>query len=180
MAFRANAPNPRERRAYADAMLALARTTASSDDYVRAVQAVNAAGRSAKSTRANFGACLASAALSDPDTAAIVAKARLTLDPTETPPHVVGGVGEYTRLRQSRGSPDCMYFKSGVELAAEYWVNGDGARVESNHLELWDYDGLYPIRYSIFLQDTTVNIEYLRIWPDNIRNAMASLALRVV
>lgn len=85
MSFGPESHNPRERRAYADALIVKAKQTAALEDYDAAKKAVKASGTSRKSLASQYDQRLHSVALADKATCVIVTEAQKVLDPSQTP-----------------------------------------------------------------------------------------------
>lgn len=180
MTFGPDSTNPRERRSYADAMLAKASASGTLEDYEAAQAAVVNAGNSAKSRRAGFQNRLASAALSDQDTRVIVTVGREVLDSTATPP--VDGLGNaHIQLKlQERGSPDFVMFQSGVASHRGYWQRpSDGVVENFSELTLAEHGNSGKVHTIPLVDHETVDVAGVRALPDQVRSEMASLALRI-
>lgn len=181
MAFGPNSTNPRERRAYADAMLAKAsRSSATLQDFEAARAAVNKVGDTAKARSAHFPARLASAALRDVHTNAIVTLGRDTLDPAATPPRAVGPGFHPIQLKvQERTSKDYVEFEAGVSVFRNYWERTSNGVVENfGNLTIVEHEQSKP--YIVPLIDhETIDVAAVRMLPDQVRAEMAALAIKV-
>lgn len=189
MAFGPHSNNPRERRAYAHAMLGRARTTGEARDFDLAHEAVVAAGNNTKARESNFGAALTNIALRDASTRVIVEAGRKVIDPAETGishPYAVQtwheGRGYYPGGR-SRVNPGFRWGKGDVNVHASYLVEPWTLEEHGpKQLRITEYSGdaLIGVHHEIPLTDGNIDVAAVHRLPDDTRSYMASLALRTI
>jgi hypothetical protein len=187
MAFGPESSNPRERRAYADAMLAKASASGDRDDYTAAKAAVVAAGTSRKSRTAGFASRLMGAAMRNPHTSALVTAARRVIDPSQTPSVVFRQLVE-----QRRQTPGMQYGREmgGTILRWEYFKPDENESTADvpEHMQRWGgyvlllWDGCFEAgqhrSWEIPLneQRTDVDVDAVRMIHPEVSDTMAYFA----
>lgn len=181
----AESTNPRHRRAFADARLAVASRTGSLEDLRAAEKAVQSVGNTTKARNANFPKRLAAAALKDEPTQTIVEAAKRTLDPKETPREKltwVGTVDDPHDLVHARrySEPFSLVGSKGASMGRSEVIDPtSGDIVSLTPLSATDLEGDRVPHYIPIDGQSEVDVVAVRTLPDDARVALAGIVSKI-